>query len=115
MSVLLTPKNLSLLYKGFADLPPFNKYKLPHHNQIEFKVIKDPHAYGFFSPDPLLIQISRSRCGHFTTIAATMLHEMVHLTLYYNHGLKNYDEHNALFYKILHKAANTYNLDPNFI
>ena len=115
MSVLLTPKNLSLLYKGFADLPPFNKYKLPHHNQIEFKVIKDPHAYGFFSPDPLLIQISKARCGHFTTIAATMLHEMVHLTLYYNHGLKNYDEHNALFYKILHKAANTYNLDPNFI
>ena len=115
MSVLLTPKNLSLLYKGFADLPPFNKYKLPHHNQIKFKVIKDPHAYGFFSPDPLHNQISRSRCGHFTTIAATMLHEMVHLTLYYNHGLKNYDEHNALFYKILHKAADTYNLDPNFI
>ena len=78
----LTSQNLAHLYTMACKLPPFNKIKMPTSKKIKFKVISDAGIYGCFDEVEMQIEISSGSCGHFTTIFATLLHEMVHLALY---------------------------------
>lgn len=109
---LLSAKYIAALYSAFRLMPPFDRYDLPLASKIEWKVINDPAAYGYFHCDPhLKIEISKGRCLHFLTVSETLLHEMCHLTLY-NKGYKHWDAHGATFYKLADKVSNLYGFDP---
>ena len=51
---LLQAKYISALYSGFRLMPPFDRYDLPPAGKIEWKIINDPAAYGYFHCDPNL-------------------------------------------------------------
>lgn len=109
---LLSAKYIAALYSAFRLMPPFDRYDLPTASKIEWKIINDPTAYGYFHCDPhLKIEISKGRCLHFSTVSETLLHEMCHLTLY-NKGYKHWDAHGATFYKLADKVSNLYGFDP---
>jgi hypothetical protein len=110
----LTSENLAVLYDMACKLPPFNKLKMPKSYRVNFKVIKDPGIYGCFDEIEMEIQISSEACGHFTTIFATLLHEMVHLALYVKKDPK-FHLHEESFLKLKAVYSEVYSLDPKAI
>jgi len=114
MFTTLTPKNLAILYDMACKLPPFDKFKMPKSSKITFKVIKNPGIYGAFDEIEMAIEISRHSCGHFSTIFATLLHEMLHLALYVR-GDDDFDLHEKKFQRYHAIYAAVYNLDPKAI
>ena len=110
----LTKKNLAILYAMACKLPPFDKVKMPRVVDVEFKVIQDKDYYGFFDPEHMRIEISAANASHFTTIFATLLHEMTHMALYVQH-YKYYDKHDGRFAKFRDTYATLYNLDPKAV
>ena len=110
----LTSKNLAHLYDMACKLPPFNKLKMPKSSKIRFVVIKNPGIYGCFDEVLMEIHISRNACGHFTTIFATLLHEMVHLALYIKKDPK-FHLHEESFLKLKAVYSEVYSLDPKAI
>ena len=111
---ILTPEYLAILYTAFKQMPPFHEYTLPPASKIKFIVTKSKARYGRFDPDVLGIEISSASCGHFTTIQAVLLHEMVHLTLFLTKD-PGWARHGTSFWKLKHKYAAFYNLDPKAI
>ena len=114
MKTTLTPKNLEVLYNMACQLPPFNKLKMPKSSKVIFRVIKNPTIYGCFDEVDMAIEISRGSCGHFTTIFQTLLHEMVHLHLYFI-GDDDFDKHDEKFLRIKDVYSELYNFDPKAI
>lgn len=110
----LTKKNLAILYSMAAKLPPFDKVKMPSARSVEFKIINDKEYYGFFDPEHMRIEISSANASHFTTIFATLLHEMTHMALYVQH-YKFYERHDKRFAKFRDTYAALYNLDPKAV
>ena len=114
MKTTLTSKNLGILYTMACKLPPFDRITMPPASRIKFKVIKDPGIYGCFDEIEMEIQISSEACGHFTTIFATLLHEMVHLALYIKKDPK-FHLHETSFLKLKAVYSEVYSLDPKAI
>jgi len=107
---LVTVDTLKVMYKMFCNLPPFDKYTLPHASQIEWLIVNDPDMYGQYQPEPHAITISTARCGHLDTIQRTLVHEMVHMILYLQG--KRYELHNKNFFNFTNKIATLYGWDP---
>ena len=114
MATTLTPKNLAILYDMACKLPPFNSFKMPRSCKIRFKVIKNPGIYGAFDEHEMIIEISKESCGHFNTIYATLLHEMLHLALYIR-GDEDFHLHEKKFQRYHAIYAEVYSLDPKAI
>jgi predicted SprT family Zn-dependent metalloprotease len=107
---LLKAEYISYLYTAYSKMPPFYD-NLPKASKIEFQIINDPDAYGYFHNEPLKIQISSGRCQHISTISETLLHEMIHLMLFIQ-GKSNFDKHDKTFYKYANKISELYGFDP---
>jgi hypothetical protein len=88
--------------------------KMPRASSVKFIVIKDPGIYGCFDEVEMEIQISSEACGHFTTIFATLLHEMVHLALYVKKDPK-FHLHERSFLRLKEVYSEVYSLDPKAI
>ena len=114
MKTTLTPKNLAILYDMACKLPPFDRIKMPKSSKVKFKVIKNPGIYGCFDEIEMQIEISSGSCGYFTTIFATLLHEMVHLALYVKKDPK-FHLHEKSFLKLKAVYSEVYSLDPKAI
>jgi len=95
IKMILHKKNLRKLYDCFKGLPPFNDLRMPPARKVTFEVVEDPDNYGMFIPYPMRIQIS-TECGTFYQICDTLLHEMIHLHLFYN-GHTDYNQHEKKF------------------
>lgn len=107
---LLKPEYMAGLYTAYAQMPPFYN-KLPKASKIEFAIINDSEAYGYFHSEPLKIEISSGRCQHISTISETLIHEMIHLMLFIQ-GKSNFDNHDKTFYKYANKVCELYGYDP---
>jgi len=112
MKELLTRKVCRKLYSSFKHLPPFNQYNLPQPHKVGFEMIKEGEAYGYFIDSPMRIQIDTKMVDSFNMLSETILHEMIHMTLYIQ-GNKNYADHGKDFWKIADKVCTIYNFDKN--
>jgi len=88
MSLTLTPAILEATYELLRTAPPFNKWKLPHADSVEFHVKTLPsdrvadYWYNKCLSDPPNIHIIRICAVSHPTIFAvleSMAHEIVHL------------------------------------
>lgn len=84
MSLHLTPEMLEAAYELLRATPPFNKWKLPHADEVEFHVYKKPKVLGdhFVWNDRRDQHVIRINFQHNTTLAVlheTMAHEMCHM------------------------------------
>jgi len=104
---LLTKQNLRKLYKCFMSLPPFNEYRMPAPHKVSFQVVNDPEAFGWFINDPPRIQLSKALCTNWDFISQTMLHEMIHLCLWYNHH-NDFDQHDEKFNRMAKRVCAVY-------
>jgi hypothetical protein len=111
---ILTPEYLATLYTAFKQIYPFNEYPLPPASKVKFVITKTRARYGRFDSINMAIEISSSSCGHFNTVLAVLLHEMVHLSLFIIKD-DGWNRHGTSFHKLKAKYAHMYNLDPKAI
>lgn len=80
----LTPEILRAAYEYLRATPPFNRWRLPAADEVEFHVTRhkdrtgDCETAGGQEP---IIRISAALVGWTSSLMATMAHELVHLYL----------------------------------
>ena len=111
---ILIPQNLAILYTAYKQIYPFNEYPLPPASKIKFVITKTNARYGRFDSTNMAIEISSKSCGHYNTVLAVLLHEMVHLALYVT-KTDGWNRHGSAFLKLKHQYAHMYSLDPKAI
>lgn len=93
----LTPARLAAVYECLRAFPPFSGWNLPHSSQVKFTLSKRKDAQAEYTPgQPHWIMVSMPFHHHYSTLHATMAHEMLHL--YQDiHKRANRAQHNADF------------------
>ena len=98
MSGAVTPEILEAAYEFLRTTPPFKRWKLPHADDIAFKVTRTRDRFGEFeNTDPPTIAVSEYMNGHTQTLLATLAHEMVHLHHHLKHKDRSDVEHGTQF------------------
>ena len=103
MSQVLDKRFLRKLYDCYKDLPPFCSLRMPPARKVTFEVVNETEYMGMFIPYPMRIQMSTSN-ETFYQVAETLLHEMVHLYLFYNNHT-DYNQHEQKFNEIADKVC----------
>jgi hypothetical protein len=83
----ITPIMVEQAYELLRATPPFNRWKLPEADDVEFRIVKSPNIYGQHalrytkhkSDGHDVIDISLPNHRYLPTLICTMAHEMVHL------------------------------------
>lgn len=105
MSFPLHPNHVAAMYDCIKKLPPFDKWKLPESDAVEFRTPARADVFGEFTDgDPPVITISSARHAHTFTIFLTVAHEMVHLA----QALKktdNKNQHNDEFKRLAKRVC----------
>lgn len=101
--MLVTPTTLESGYEFLKTLKPFQSWKLPDSDSVEFHVIKAKGVMGEFLA-PNSIRVSAHSCRSIETTLMTLAHEMIHL---YQHikGTETRGEHNAEFHRIADRVC----------
>lgn len=114
MTFPLHPEHLEAIYECLRALPPFNRWKLPHGEDVLFRTTERQDARGEYRQLPSgdhEIMISTACCGHFDTIVMTVAHEMIHLHQRAR-GRDTAAQHNAAFVRTARRVARMYGWDP---
>lgn len=117
--ISLTPEVLSACYEFLRTTQPYKGWNLPHSDDIEFHVTRDPAMAGHYARTPRLsdheIGISEKCVGHNTTLVQMMGHEMVHLHQNIKKTCTSGVEHNSEFNKLLKRASEHHGWDWKFL
>lgn len=93
----LTHQILESGYEFLRTTPPMRGWRLPHADEVEFKV-SQRNLHGEYTWPPHRIEISAARHNHTNTILMSLAHEMVHL-FQSIHKLDKGREHNEDFFE----------------
>lgn len=104
-SAILDKRFLRKLYDCFKDLPPYSGLRMPPARKVTFEISNDIDHYGLFIPYPMRIVITKQN-ETFYQLCDTLLHEMVHLHLFYN-GHTDYNQHSEKFTKLADQICDT--------
>lgn len=116
MSLPLTPAILEAAYEFLRSCPPFNRWKLPCGEEVEFCVILLKDREGdhttYKGTTDHVIRVSSKRIGHTHSLVVVMAHEMIHarqaVTKTYTAGV----EHNAEFRRLAAGVCKLHGFDP---
>ena len=83
MSLPLTPQILEAAYEYLRACPPFDTWKLPPGEEIEFNVIglsdREGHYTRYCRTEDHIIAVSQKRIGHTNSLMCVIAHELIHL------------------------------------
>lgn len=81
--------------------------KLPHADEVDFKVIKSKTHFG--DCDGEALRVSSAKHSHAVTILATVSHEMAHMLDFIEGGD---GAHGVKFHKLARRICKVLGLDP---
>jgi hypothetical protein len=86
MTLHLTPEILVQAYELLRATPPFKRWKLPHADEVEFRVAKlsEPHSaeYTFSNTVAHRITVCPVENDTLAELLCAMAHEMTHMRQY---------------------------------
>jgi hypothetical protein len=111
MTLHLTPEMLVACYEFLRTTPPFDKWKLPDSDEIEFRVVHTKEFMGLWErlAGKHVISMSNARMSHTHTLLDTMAHEMVHIR---QEQRKCKDAHGRSFRKMRGAICKHHGFDP---
>ena len=105
MSFPLSPEHLAAMYDCYRQLPPFDKWKLPESDEIEFRTPARVDVDGeFIAGKPHVITVSSARHSYTFSIMQTLCHEMLHLHEERS-GQSNKSQHNAAWKRLAKRVC----------
>lgn len=115
MTLRLTPDMIEGAYTYLKTTPPFDKWRLPDPDDIEFSVLTTPHIHGHFrggkDGSAHEIGVSASCVGHTYTLLQAVAHECVHLYQALKKTETANTQHNAEFRKLSRRICNIHGFD----
>jgi hypothetical protein len=117
MTPPLQPEPVAILYEFLRSLPPFStmKRKLPHADDVEFRIVKDCTCYAFWrwTGHHHSISVSSVSVGQTITLVDALGHEMCHIAVWEMDGDTggNENTHNAVFRKLATRFCKIHGLD----
>lgn len=115
MTLRLTPANLIAAYDYLKTTAPFNKWKLPDADDLEFHITSDTDLYGHFevSGSKRLPIIGASALRTKTTphLLETVAHEMTHLKRFIDAGRRGLN-HGPKFKALALSVCQAHGFDP---
>lgn len=115
MSLHLTPETAELAYETLRTTMPFSKWRLPHADEISFRIMTTRDYIGCFRGvinGPQEISLSGTRIGSLDTLNRVLAHEMIHLKQEIAKTVTPNTEHNAEFRKLARVVARYHCFDP---
>lgn len=101
----LRPDMLAGAYDFLRTTPPFRGWRLPHSDEIEFKVTGDNQEHGHYNryagTNHHWIAMSGKTVGHTDTLLMYLAHEMIHL----HQALAKLETRNATHNADFHRRA----------
>ena len=111
----ITPQRVAVVYAALRAFPPFCRLKCPAPEAVDFRVSKavahDASYTRYLYTDHHIIEVSLRRNGHFSTLAMSVAHEMIHLHQARAKTETSGAEHNAEFKRIAHRACRHFGWD----
>jgi hypothetical protein len=77
--MLVTPDAIEGAYEFLRRCKPFNTWKLPEPDSVEFHVIMKKRRHGDYSCPPHTIRATQHDGLHLNTFIQTIAHELVHM------------------------------------
>lgn len=115
MTIPLHPAQLAAMYDCLRAFPPFDRWKLPLADEVEFAVASSPGYYGWHErkAGTHRIVMSHANIGRFDTLAMFMAHEMIHL-YQAERGTtpRGNASHNAEFRRLAARVCSIHGFDP---
>lgn len=109
---------LERAYEYLRATPPFNGWRLPHTDDVEFQVSAHPKEWGSYEfdlqgKDFHRITISNRYCGQTQSLIETMAHEMCHLKQRDSERRsKPYVSHGPKFKRLAAAVCRQHGFDP---
>ncbi len=112
----LTPTMAAAVYECLRQFPPFSAWKLPPADEVEFRVSSQLNTMGEYTryvrSNEHIIIVSSVTIGHFTTLANTISHEMIHLKQAIDRTEpKRAAAHNAEFHRLAKQVCTIHGWD----
>lgn len=113
MSLSLTPDALAACYDFLAETPPFNKWNLPHSDEVMFIVNRSQKYYGDYhwNGERHVIRISSHFNRRADTLLRTTAHEMIHLFEEQAGFSKPNVQHSKAFQKLAKRVCKIHGFD----
>ena len=115
MSLPLTPQILEAAYEFLRACPPFNRWKLPPGEEVEFSVIRLKDREGdhttYKRTDDHIIRVSSKRIGHTHSLIVVMAHEMIHAKQSVTKTTTRGSMHNPEFRRLAASVCRTHGFD----
>lgn len=119
MTLRLTPLNLIAAYDYLKTTAPFNKWKLPHADDLEFHVTDHADRYGHILDFPdarkkyLIIAVSVIKTNTTCALLETIAHEMCHLKQRRDRGYRARGQgHGPTFKRLAKDVCRSHGFDP---
>ena len=109
MGLHLTPAMMEQAWEFFRVTPPFNRWNLPHADEVKFRVTQHRDRSGQYHYSDGTIDISNAKHGHTNSFIVTMAHEMVHYHLA-RKGVRT--DHGAEFQRCAAMVCKHHGFDP---
>ena len=113
MTLRLTPAMLEAAYEYLRSTPPFRGWRLPHADDVEFRITDAIDYMGLWEKNGVQhrISVSDRRVGHTKTLMVVMAHEMVHIRQDRD-GTDKGPDHNDAFRKHARRICRVHGFDP---
>lgn len=108
----LKPEHCAAAYDFLRAFPPFDKWRLPPAEAVEFRVKHLQDTYGEYRCEGRhVLTVSSALVSLPMTLIRVVAHEMVHLKQNMD-GEETKSQHNAAFRRHAAKIAKLHGLDP---
>lgn len=116
MTLRLTPQNIEDAYNYLKNTAPFNKWKLPDADDLEFHIVSDDRMFGHFeissSKRLPIIAVSVSHVKDTLNLLGTIAHETVHLKRFLDDGKRGLN-HGPKFKTLAAEVCRVHGWDKN--
>ncbi len=108
----LTPALMEATYEYLRATPPFSRWRLPHADDIEFRVTRhrDRHGQCVTDGDRHIIVASEIKIRRTHSLIELMAHEMVHVHCHRQGEMRA--EHGAVFRRHAATVCRYHGFDP---
>lgn len=116
MSLILTPETLAAGYDFLRSTRPFKGWRLPHSDDIEFRVTREGGEMGHYNryagTDHHWIAMSEKNLAHTNSLLMFLGHEMIHLKQAIAKTETKNTQHNAEFHRLARNVCRAHGFDP---
>lgn len=107
------PIQLAAVYDCLRVFPPFNRWRLPVGDEVNFTVANHRGFYGWHKSDVVghTIALSQATIGQLSTLMMFMAHEMIHLYQAERGTFSRRTNHNAEFRRLAARVCRVHGFD----